>query len=364
MECSECCQLARHTHCTRREYALEGVVPQERVPHERVSLLSSPAHTASSAVAILPNPLVTLSNVFLASASAAFSHAKMRAQRRMCSWLVPAQRSPMQRCERNVESHLVFAPFFLSSRSCHRGKKRRIEGEGSAAAASNGAGSAAAAAAAASGELTKSAKKLKSKKGLKETDEPKSDGHAAAVDDDDDDEDDDDDDDDDERDDDTVAPRGAAAAAAAAAESAEAGETGDTPFTVTHVTKDFVKGSPETLFSTLAGTVSDKTLKAIEENGWTHMMEIQVCSSTHSRTRLHAFKHILPPSLARTHTHTHTHTQTHTPARACTHRTYQPIDQPHTHATLDRSFGASPSCSTCVIFSQRPRLALARHWRF
>jgi len=224
----------------------------------------------------------------------------------------------MQRCERNVESHLVFAPFFLSSRSCHRGKKRRIEGEGSAAAASNGAGSAAAAAA--SGEFTKSAKKLKSKKGLKETDEPKSDGHAAAVGDViGEDDDDDDDDDDDERDDDTVAPRGAAAAAAAAAESAEAGETGDTPFTVTHVTKDFVKGSPETLFSTLAGTVSDKTLKAIEENGWTHMMEIQVCSSTHSRTRLHAFKHTLPHSLARTRARTHTHTHTcarmHTPNR-------------------------------------------------
>jgi len=242
----------------------------------------------------------------------------------------------MQRCERNVESHLVFAPFFLSSRSCHRGKKRRIEGEGSAAAASNGAGSAAAAAAA-SGEFTKSAKKLKSKKGLKETDEPKSDGHAAAVGDViGEDDDDDDDDDDDERDDDTVAPRGAAAAAAAAAESAEAGETGDTPFTVTHVTKDFVKGSPETLFSTLAGTVSDKTLKAIEENGWTHMMEIQVCSSTHSRTRLHAFKHTLPHSLARTHARARTHTRTHTHTHLRAHAHTEPTNQltNHTHTQL------------------------------
>jgi ATP-dependent RNA helicase DDX18/HAS1 len=74
------------------------------------------------------------------------------------------------------------------------------------------------------------------------------------------------------------APRGAAAAAAAAATAAEGDGDGDgvnTPFTMTQITKEFVKGSPETAFSTLAGSISDKTLKAIEEGGFTHMMEIQ-----------------------------------------------------------------------------------------
>lgn len=39
--------------------------------------------------------------------------------------------------------------------------------------------------------------------------------------------------------------------------------------------RDFTKGDPSTAFSTLDGTVSDKSLKAIAECGFTHMMEIQ-----------------------------------------------------------------------------------------
>ena len=41
------------------------------------------------------------------------------------------------------------------------------------------------------------------------------------------------------------------------------------------VSAGFVKGAPECAFSTLKGKVSDKTLKAIADGGWTHMMEIQ-----------------------------------------------------------------------------------------
>jgi ATP-dependent RNA helicase DDX18/HAS1 len=47
------------------------------------------------------------------------------------------------------------------------------------------------------------------------------------------------------------------------------------PFTVEKVESDFVKGSPDTLFTTLKGKLSDKSLAAIADAGWTHMMEIQ-----------------------------------------------------------------------------------------
>ena len=48
------------------------------------------------------------------------------------------------------------------------------------------------------------------------------------------------------------------------------------PFTVEKVEDDFVKGSDATLFSSLKTKgCSDKTLAAIADAGWTHMMEIQ-----------------------------------------------------------------------------------------
>lgn len=57
----------------------------------------------------------------------------------------------------------------------------------------------------------------------------------------------------------------------------EGAATDDAPeaFVVEQVKKTFEKGSAEVAFSTLKDRVSDKTLKAIADAGWTHMMEIQ-----------------------------------------------------------------------------------------
>lgn len=59
-------------------------------------------------------------------------------------------------------------------------------------------------------------------------------------------------------------------------EGEEGGETASEPFTVEKVEDEFVKGSDAAAFSVLKEKgCSDKTLAAIADAGWTHMMEIQ-----------------------------------------------------------------------------------------
>ena len=65
------------------------------------------------------------------------------------------------------------------------------------------------------------------------------------------------------------------AAEEAADADAEEGGVVSTPFTVEKTENEFVKDSPETLFTVLKDKLSEKTLAAISDAGWTHMMEIQ-----------------------------------------------------------------------------------------